>query len=322
MRVGLPRLAMPENRLSMVVEGAPDVGALLKAARERRGVSLKQVAEATKISVLALDALERNDLSHLPGGIFTRAFVRAYAREVGLDIEQTVRQFVEQFPTEDPSVAERPSRPISHNGHLIGRDGRLWRLAARVVTVVVFLAAVVAYLAWSGRLASWRQGQTGGAVTAETAAVRPRASAPPAGTSLPGRDVAAQTPPLPAEPSMAPTAALASEQAAPLSTPVEEAGVRPAPAAIPEGTLRIALAPRAPCWVSLRVDGEPVFSGLMNAGDVREVDVRGTVMLTAGDAGAFAFSVNGVTGRSLGGPGQVVTVVLTAQNYTKYLSPQ
>ena len=51
----------------------------MKRAREERGVSLRQIADATKISVSALEALERNDISRLPGGIFSRAFVRSYA---------------------------------------------------------------------------------------------------------------------------------------------------------------------------------------------------------------------------------------------------
>src|SRR5919206_794189 len=77
-----------------------DFGTKMKRAREARGVSLRQIAMATKISVAALEALERNDISRLPGGIFSRAFVRSYAIEVGLDPEDTVREFVAEFPHE------------------------------------------------------------------------------------------------------------------------------------------------------------------------------------------------------------------------------
>ena len=51
-----------------------DFGQQLKQAREARGVSLWQIATSTKISVVALEALERGDFSRLPGGIFSRAF--------------------------------------------------------------------------------------------------------------------------------------------------------------------------------------------------------------------------------------------------------
>src|SRR5574340_476964 len=77
-----------------------DFGAELREARERRGISLRQIAAATKISVVALEALERNDISRLPGGIFSRAFVRSYATEVGLDPDEAIRKFLAQFPAE------------------------------------------------------------------------------------------------------------------------------------------------------------------------------------------------------------------------------
>lgn len=66
----------------------------LKQARVARGVSLHDIAGTTKISIVALEALERGDLARLPGGIFSRAFVRAYALEVGLDPERTVADFL------------------------------------------------------------------------------------------------------------------------------------------------------------------------------------------------------------------------------------
>ena len=62
-----------------------DFGGKLRAAREQRGVSLRDIADSTKFSMAALEALERNDPSRLPGGIFMRSIVRAYASEVGLD---------------------------------------------------------------------------------------------------------------------------------------------------------------------------------------------------------------------------------------------
>lgn len=77
-----------------------DVGGRLRRAREARGMSLREIADTTKLSVAALEALEKNDISRLPGGIFSRAFVRSYAAEVGLDTEQVVRDFLLQFPHE------------------------------------------------------------------------------------------------------------------------------------------------------------------------------------------------------------------------------
>src|SRR3954447_22034392 len=83
-----------------------DFGGQLKDAREQRGISLRQIATATKISMAALEALERNDFSRLPGGILSRAFVRAYALEVGLDPEQTVQDFLVEYEAHGSDAAE------------------------------------------------------------------------------------------------------------------------------------------------------------------------------------------------------------------------
>ena len=77
----------------------------MRHIREQRGVSLRQIAQTTKLSVIALEALERSDTSRLPGGLFSRAFVRSYAAEIGADPEETVRDFLAQFPHESVTGA-------------------------------------------------------------------------------------------------------------------------------------------------------------------------------------------------------------------------
>lgn len=89
-----------------------DLGSTLRDARERKGVSLRTIADDTKISIASLEALERNDISRLPGGIFSRAFVRAFAGEVGLDPEAAVEEFVRQFPHNSVTDGHPPSRRI------------------------------------------------------------------------------------------------------------------------------------------------------------------------------------------------------------------
>jgi cytoskeleton protein RodZ len=85
-----------------------DIGTHLREARERRGVTLQQIAEATKLSRTTLLYIERNGFDQLPGGIFTKGYLRAYAAEVGADPEEVVREYVRQNP--DP-VDEAPAPP-------------------------------------------------------------------------------------------------------------------------------------------------------------------------------------------------------------------
>jgi cytoskeletal protein RodZ len=83
---------------TMTVVTPGGVGAALRRLRESRGISLHDIAASTKLSRSALEAIERDDIGRLPGGIFTRAVVRAYAKELGADPERTLREFLGQFP--------------------------------------------------------------------------------------------------------------------------------------------------------------------------------------------------------------------------------
>ena len=53
-------------------------GGRLREARELKGITLKEIASATKISISVLGALEQNDISRLPGGIFSRVSLYRY----------------------------------------------------------------------------------------------------------------------------------------------------------------------------------------------------------------------------------------------------
>jgi cytoskeleton protein RodZ len=127
------------------VQMEPDVdfGSRLKRLREQRGVTLRQIAETTKISIGALEALERNDISRLPGGIFSRAFVRAYATEIGIDPEATVREFIQQFPHESVTAgvppAMTPHEMATVPPSLVGRK------ALMVAAILLPIAAIVVW---------------------------------------------------------------------------------------------------------------------------------------------------------------------------------
>jgi len=127
----------------MEPDRAIDFGARMKRLREERGIALRDIAETTKISVSALEALERNDISRLPGGIFSRGFIRAYAEQIGADPEVTVREFIARFPND--SVGD--GSPYAPSPDLMGKDdlrgARRLFVAVALVVVAVAIGAVV-----------------------------------------------------------------------------------------------------------------------------------------------------------------------------------
>lgn len=83
------------------MSGREAFGPNLRRMRIQRGVSLQQIAAETNVSEVLWAAMERNDFSRWPNGIFARAFIRDYARMVGADPDATVDEFCRWFPHGD-----------------------------------------------------------------------------------------------------------------------------------------------------------------------------------------------------------------------------
>ena len=131
-------------------KGASGFGDKLRDARERRGLSLRQIANATKISMITLEALERNDIKRRPGGIFSRGVVRSYAIEVGLDPESTIEEFMGQFP-HDSVTQGHPTTTQTEDHEAVESDRRMAMTFLRLVLISVPVAAFVIYFATHGR---------------------------------------------------------------------------------------------------------------------------------------------------------------------------
>ena len=85
-------------------------GPVLRAARERKGVTLTQLASETKLSAELWEALEDNNLARWPKRVFARSYVRDYAERVGLDADEVVNEFCRLFPEWGDRRAERVIR--------------------------------------------------------------------------------------------------------------------------------------------------------------------------------------------------------------------
>jgi cytoskeletal protein RodZ len=297
-----------------------DFGGKLRAARERRGISLRQIANATKISIAALEALERNDISRLPGGIFSRAFVRSYAIEVGLDPESTIQDFITQFPNDSVIAGHPTSDQEDHEAVESERRSAGTFLWLAVISVPI--AGVLLYLATAGRQAT----RPSAAPTDRRATSRAVESPPPAADSVPAATpaggaatdsapaAAATSAPPPGATPTTPPAATTPTSSTPSSTPATQ----PAGDAAVDH-LAVQLSTSRPCWVSATVDGKREIERLLQPGEKTTVDVKREMVLTAGDAAALALTLNGAEARPLGKAGEVVTARVNLTNYKTFL---
>lgn len=256
-----------------------EFGLHLKQARENRGMSLRQIAGATKISTVALEALERGDFSRLPGGIFSRAFVRAYAVEVGLDPDETVLKYAE-LAEAIANASMRAPAPLE-----ISDDDRAFLERQRQAGVWLRVIAAVILVAIVGTVAWWvtsRAKKPGGeSSTQEPVSATTSAQAPP---------------PVTAPVAAAPSAAPAQSRAIVIKLHADQTS-----------------------WVQITADGRAVLSRNLTAGETQTIEADRDVALQFGNAGAISWTVNGRAAKPLGVLGEVKRATLTKENVAEFV---
>ena len=232
----------------------------------------------------------------------TRAFVRSYAVAVGLEPEQAIREFMTEFPQDSVTAGHPISRRFDDSGE---SDGRTSAMYLKVLAFSVPVAALIAYVV-AGPPLFRRSASTPGAAVEQSES----RTAPAAQVLPPPTDTPASTVPPAAEPTPAPSA--------PASTPPEPVSPKGTPSA--RDTFTVGVSARAPCWVSIVVDGVPSLQRLMAPGEQFTFHVRGEIVLRTGNAGALALTLNGNDAKPIGRPGEVVTRHVTSANFKDYLA--
>jgi len=291
-------------------------GEHLRREREMRGVSLEEISASTRISIRFLQAIENEELSKLPGGIFTRSFVRTYARYLGLDEERVLADCQlagKQRPEVDiPRIAISRARP----------DGAAARTRIiGLVVAVVLLAGGYALFRHSRRIREQRN--------STPVAISPGSPAPVA--SLPMNAAAAQpTVPAAQESNLTQTATPASSGGETTGSgtpqggpPAPKAKTNPtgpsatseaanSPAALSDLILQVAATERA--WVAVDADGKTVLQKVMNPNEVENLKAHDSFDVTVGNAQGIVLTLNGETLKPLGRIGEVKSIHLTRED--------
>jgi len=295
-----------------------------------RGVTLEEISAATRISIRFLEAIESEELSKLPGGIFTRSFVRTYARFLGLDEERvltdcqlTGRQRPEvdirritsnRAPQNGAALRTRAiglaiAAVLLAGGYVLFHHSRSVR-EQRVNTPVVVPPSAPAATTTSPAANT----STGTNPPASVPAGQPPASNPPAGN--PSQTASAASPNTPATPKGA-----ASSPAAQGNPANQGAAPQPAPAipALSDLALQVTATERA--WVAVDADGKTVLQKVLNPNDVETLKAHDSFDVTVGNASGIVLTLNGEALKPLGRRGEVKSVHLTRQD-VKNTSPE
>ncbi len=164
-----PRTAEPDESTR---GDSPSPGGYVKEQRQRRGLSIEQLAAATNIPASSLRLLEEDDFSALPGPVFVKGFLRCCTRALGLPSETVMELLYERdraalyarrqqqrpvVPQGEPEAAATvpgprtaprvKARPAADGGvvrrALFGlprANGLLWLMIAAFVAVLVMAA--------------------------------------------------------------------------------------------------------------------------------------------------------------------------------------
>jgi transcriptional regulator with XRE-family HTH domain len=244
-------------------------GEELRREREIRGISLKEIADATKISKRFLDALERNDHKTLPAPVFTRGFVREYARYVGLNVEDMVNRYNFAASNDDriekpPDVPKYSAPPKDISPRPAPKRGippAITRVDRGVIWAVVIAAALASVAYWA---VQYKQERDRAEAAANVPVTTRAASAP-----------AVATPP---------------------------------PAAKPDDSkLHMTIVATAASWLEVEADGKTVYHDTIQPGARQELEATEQFRFRIiGNAGGLSLTLNGTAVPPLGGDGEVV----------------
>ena len=306
-----------------------ELGAVLRAEREKRGLSIEDAANHLKIGARLLRALEAGDSASLPHLAYTKGFIRSYSAYVGLSAEEisaalaaleaeNEEALIQQTPLPDVTLAPRRNfKPF-------------------LSVFVVLLLGIGVYLVWQhGALdvltsQTRRQAQPAPMQSPDNAetppvgvdarnlgrearqsgtAGQPAAAAtdsgPQAGRSAAPAASGAQAP-APAAPAATPgTAATAGPAAAAASAPSSAATSAQTPVTGPH---KVIITATEECWVHSNADHTDTRQFSLRKGDTFALTFTKSLELKLGNAGGVRLRYDGEELPPVGATGQVRTL--------------
>ncbi len=287
----------------------------LKLERQKRNISLAQIAADTKISLHYLESLEEGRYSELPGGIYNRAFLRAYCERLNLNQQEILNRYEAEI---SPPMEKLPKAKI----HLNQKNAALRPNPVLIWSLMLLISATGLFFSrhWISEVFSPYFSRKSAAPIAQELNRYP---APAAQTQKAPSPVGQSTVPeetpqsIQAQPtdSTPPVAQSAASPSAPIQQPVE-----PAPASTPSASpLRLEIGISQQCWVSIDRDGSPVLRKLMDPGEIQTLDANQQFLIVLGNAGGAHLKINGKPAKPLGKPGEVVTIQINEKNLQDFL---
>ena len=263
------------------------IGDLLRRERERQNLSIKDIEKATSIRALYIDAIEKGEYKTLPGEVYAKGFVRNYANYLKLNANEIVNAFNEEMhPQEElQDAAGSSSAEEARQEQSTERNREEYR-GPKITSLESYPM----------------EKRSHGVRNALMVAAAVFVVAFAALIAFGGDE----------EPSApAPRAKTQAQQGQKPGQKQTEA----APKAADGVEVKLSFTDR--CWTEVVVDGKTEFEGTAEKGKVLTLKGKDKVRITAGNAGALNYSLNGKDMGAIGQKGEVVEKTFTKENAAK-----
>ena len=260
------------------------IGDLLRRERERQNLSIKDIEKATSIRALYIDAIEKGEYKTLPGEVYAKGFVRNYANYLKLNANEIVNAFNEEMhPQEElQDAAGSFSAEEARQEQSAERNREEYR-GPKITSLESYPMEKKSHGVRNALMVA-----TAVFVVAFAALIAF------------GGDEEPSAP--------APRAKTQTQQGQ------KQTEAAPKPAA--DGVeMKLSFTDR--CWTEVVVDGKTEFEGTAEKGKVLTLKGKDKVRITAGNAGALNYSLNGKDMGAIGQKGEVVEKTFTKENAAK-----
>jgi len=292
------------------------VAAELKSEREKRKISLAQIAADTRISLRHLESLEEGRFKDLPGGMYNRAFLRAYCESLNLD----QREIIQRYEAEISPLSEKALKPKVHippqSSSIKLSPLAIWSLMLLISATGVFLSrkwiSAIFSPYFSHAPASTVRFKEEPVPPQEVQPSREQPVVPQTAGSaiLPSSAVPDS---MPAQSPVSTSVPSTSQQTA-IPATVPPAAKETAPAPSPStAKIRLEISAEEKCWISVDRDGSPVFRRLMEPGEVQSLGADEKFFVIVGNAAGVHLKVNGKAAKPLGKQGEVIKLLINEQ---------
>lgn len=280
------------------------VASELKSEREKRKISLSQIAAETRISLRHLESLEEGRFADLPGGIYNRAFLKAYCEILNLD----PHEIMQRYDAENSPAADRVPKSKTHTPQ---KTSSL-RISPFIIWGIILLFSAGGIFFGRKWIYPYFTHSAPAAVQYEPMQPPVNATANPAASS--NSTPVAQANAMPESKAPEP----ADQQ--PAADQAIAAPAQPLPVTASDANaLRLEIRATETCWISINRDGNPVLKKTMQPGEIQSFNAVEKFLLVVGNAGGIQLTINGKPAKPLGKPGEVVKVQIDESNLQNFL---